>query len=61
MGQQNEENYQDKTSGNPPQGTASAREVDKESDDAYFARERERRDPKAAENLDNYSASNDKA
>ena len=47
MGQQNDENYQDKTSGNPPQMTGAARDVDKESDDAYFAREREKRDPKA--------------
>jgi hypothetical protein len=51
MGQQNDENYQDQTSGNPPQKTAAARKVDKESDDAYFARGRERRDPAAPENL----------
>ena len=51
MGQQNEQNYQDKTSGNPPQGTGTARSHDQESDDAFFARERERSDPKAGEDL----------
>jgi hypothetical protein len=60
MGQQNEQNYHDKTSGNPPQGNATVRGVGKESDEAYFAREREGRDPKAPENMNSENApSND--
>ena len=52
MGQQDQQNYQDRSSGNPPQKTAAARRQDKEPDDAYFARQRERMDPKAPENMD---------
>jgi len=49
MGQSNEQEYQNRTSGNPPHNQSGGDQQQKESDDAYFAGQRERQDPEATD------------